>query len=114
MLDFASVCEFSRTNCIAICAFLVPLNLLATSSTLLLLFWRQPRPQVRFSATLAGFFALTLFFHVATWLIIGVVMMPTFILSGLGITCLLINFKAIQDTERLENWLQVARGMIKA
>lgn len=114
MLDFASVCEFSRNHCIAICAFLIPLNLLATATTLGLLFFKQPPQQVRFWATLASFVTLPLLFHVGTWLIIGVVKIPTFILSGLGITCLLINFQAIQDTRRFQKLLQVARVVVKA
>ena len=36
-------------------------------------------------------FALTLFLHVATWFIIGVITPVTFILAGLGATCIITN-----------------------
>lgn len=113
MLDFATVCEFSRIHCVAICAFLIPINFLATSTTLGLLFFKQPSGQVRFWAILAGCVALPLLLHVGTWLMIGVVKIPTFVLSGLGIICLFINFKAIQDTRKFEELLQVARGLVQ-
>jgi hypothetical protein len=34
-------------------------------------------------------------YHVITWFMIGVVMLPTYILLSLAITCLLTNFAAI-------------------
>jgi hypothetical protein len=95
MLDLNPLFEFSRTNCVAICAVLVPANLLATSQTLLLLWFRRPLKQVWLMAAIASLYALVMVLHVMTWLIIGVVMMPTFILLGLGAMCLCTNLGAI-------------------
>ena len=43
--------------------------------------------------------------HVMTWLIIGVVMAPTFILLGLGSVCLATNLWAIFGRESLARLL---------
>ncbi|WP_199333408.1 hypothetical protein [Oculatella sp. FACHB-28] len=95
MIDLNPLFEFSRTNCVAICAVLVPANLLATSQTLLLLWFRRPLRQVWLMAAIASLCALVMVLHVMTWLIIGVVMMQTFILFGLGAMCLCTNLGAI-------------------
>lgn len=102
MFDFTALFDFSRNHCVAICAFFVPLNLLATARTLFLLFSARPSLQLRLAATFASLCALTLFLHVGTWFMIGVVMAPTFILSGLGMTCLAINLAAIIQTEKFQ------------
>jgi hypothetical protein len=90
MIDFNTLAEFSRNYCVSICAFLVPANLVTTVLTLLFLYFGRPTRQVFPIASLALLFALTMFLHVATWLMIGVVMSPTFILFGLGLTCFVI------------------------
>ena len=95
MLDLNSIFEFSRTNCVAICAFLVPVNLVFTIQTLIITGIKRPQVQVRFSAIAACLPAMAMVMHVCTWLMIGVVMAPTFILLGLGTTCLVINIWAI-------------------
>jgi hypothetical protein len=95
MLDLNALCEFSRAYCIAICAFLVPANLLATSQTLLMSWFRRPLVQVWLMAGTASLYALVMVLHVATWLAIGVVMLPTYVLLGLGSSCLLTNLAAV-------------------
>ncbi|MBW4567297.1 MAG: hypothetical protein KME31_04545 [Tolypothrix carrinoi HA7290-LM1] len=95
MLDFNTISELSRANCVSICAFLVPANLLATSSTIILAALRRPTRQVWQACTIATFFAVVMILHVYTWFAIGVVMAPTYILMWLAITCLLSNFGAI-------------------
>ena len=95
MIDFATVSEFSRNNCIAICSFLVPANLLATLQTLLFVWLERPLSQLRLSAILASTFAILIIFHVFSWFLVGVVMPPTFILIALGCVCLVINFFAV-------------------
>lgn len=95
MPDFNSLFEFSRTYCIAICAVLVPANLLATLQTMLFVWFRRPVGQVYCMATVASLYALLVILHVITWLTIGVVMLPTYILSFLGCFCLLVNFSAV-------------------
>ncbi len=106
MFDLEPVFAFSRNNCVAICAFIVPGNLLITLQILIALAMERPsegggagtrvlhsRPpwQIFLAIALAITLALTLFLHVFTWFAIGVVTPVTFILFGLGTTCLIIN-----------------------
>ncbi|MEA5581199.1 hypothetical protein VB620_07585 [Nodularia harveyana UHCC-0300] len=95
MLDFNALAEFSRANCTGICAFLVPANLIASSLTIILTVLRRPMHQVWKSVVLASIFAVVMVLHVWTWFMIGVVMLPTYILLSLAISCLLTNFVAI-------------------
>ncbi|MEM9276694.1 MAG: hypothetical protein AAGA80_27705 [Cyanobacteria bacterium P01_F01_bin.143] len=95
MFDLEPLFEFSRNNCITICAFLVPANLLTTLQTMILVFLRRPILNVNLSAAIATTLALTLFLHIATWFVIGVVTPVTFILGALGTTCILTNLAAI-------------------
>ncbi len=81
MLDnvlLSYLCEFSRNNCVALCAFLVPANLLAASTTLLLRIMGRGAISVLSASAVGGLLAVAMFLHVATWLIIGVVMPATF------------------------------------
>jgi hypothetical protein len=91
MLEFNTIAEFSRANCIAICAFLVPANMITTLLTMILTALRRPFHQIWKAAGFASIFALVMVLHVYTWFAIGVVMAPTFILLFLAVTCLLIN-----------------------
>ncbi|MDB9460473.1 hypothetical protein PN480_08625 [Dolichospermum circinale CS-1225] len=91
MLDFNILAEFSRNNCIGICAFLVPANILTTLLTMILTFLNRPLGQVWISTGLACLFASVMVLHVYTWFMIGVVMTPTYILLSLAVTCLLTN-----------------------
>ncbi|MBD2354985.1 hypothetical protein H6G41_10170 [Tolypothrix sp. FACHB-123] len=95
MLDFHTLAEFSRANCISICAFLVPANLLTTILTMFLAAFRRPSHHLWLSAGIASIFALVMVMHVYSWFLVGVVMLPTYILLALAITCLLINSAAI-------------------
>ena len=98
MFDLEPLFEFSRNNCIAICSFLVPVNLLATLQTMILVYLKRSILTINLSSMIAITFALTLFLHVATWFVIGVVTPVTFILGALGTTCILINLLAIAHT----------------
>ena len=95
MLDFEPIFEFSRQNCVAICSFLVPANLTATLITISLSIMGKSGSKILLSAAIASIFAFTLFLHVSTWFTIGVITPVTFILCGLGTSCLLINLGAI-------------------
>jgi uncharacterized membrane protein YdbT with pleckstrin-like domain len=95
MLDLTYLGEFSRTHCIAICSVLVPANLLATSQTLWMAWRQRPLRQLYLMAIVACLYSAVMVLHVMTWLWIGVVMLPTFVLFGLGCTCLLSNGAAI-------------------
>lgn len=101
MFNFNSLFEFSSTNCIAICAFLVPANLLLTLRTMILTGLRRPQRQVRSAVILACIPAVAMVFHVWAWWAIGVVMAPTFILLALASTCLSINFWAIANPQSM-------------
>ncbi|MEH2348774.1 MAG: hypothetical protein V7K55_12340 [Nostoc sp.] len=103
MPDFNTLVEFSCGNCIGICAFLVPANLLVTILTMGLVALRRPSYQVWQSVGIASFFASVMILHVYTWFMIGVVMAPTYILLWLAITCLVINFGAILYQRRYSN-----------
>ncbi|MEA5575370.1 hypothetical protein [Anabaena sp. UHCC 0451] len=95
MLDFQTLSEFSRANCAGICAFLVPANILSTLLTIIFTVINRPTVQISQAAGFASIFAFVMMLHVYTWFSIGVVMLPTFILLGLAITCLLTNLAAI-------------------
>ena len=95
MLDFNALIEFSRNNCIGICAFLVPANILTTLLTIVLTVLNRPMGQVLMSIGFACTFASIMMLHVYTWFMIGVVMPPTYILLSLAITCLLTNLLVI-------------------
>ena len=95
MFDFYALAEFSRIHCISICAFLVPANLLLTSLTILLTALHCPQIRVWQAAGIASIPALVMIYHVFTWFMAGVVMAPTYILLGLGTTCLFTNLGAV-------------------
>lgn len=103
MLDLNTLADFSRGNCISICAFLVPANLFMTILTISLVALRRPSHQVWQSAGTASFFASVMILHVYTWFLIGVVMAPTYILLWLAITCLVANLAAIVFQRRYIN-----------
>lgn len=101
MLEFNTLAEFSRTHCIAICAFLVPANLVATSVTLVVSGIHRPQAQVWGAAGTASIPAFVMRLHVFTWFMIGTVAASTYILLFLGISCLSINLWAgIQESLR--------------
>lgn len=106
MLDFNPLFEFSRANCVNICALLVPANLLLTVQTIVLAGLRCPQVQVRQAALLAFIPALLMVLHVGTWFLIGVVMAPTFILLGLALLCSTMNIWAITHCRSLEHLLK--------
>ncbi|MBD6619754.1 hypothetical protein FNW02_29050 [Komarekiella sp. 'clone 1'] len=95
MLEFNILTVFSSTYCIGICAFLIPVNLIATSLTIGLTLLCRPALEIWPSAVIASIFALLMMLHVFAWFAIGVVMAPTYILLGLGSMCLFANLGAI-------------------
>lgn len=106
MFDFNTLFEFSRANCLAICAFLVPANLLFTLQTMILTGLRRPQRQVLAAVGLACIPAVVMIFHVFTWWMVGVVMAPTFILLALASTCLSINFWAVAHPQSMSHLLR--------
>lgn len=95
MLDLQPLFEFSRQNCVAICSFLVPANLLTTITTLVLVATGQSLTRMRWSRGMASVLTSALFLHVSTWFMIGIITPVTFILFGLGSTCLVVNLIAV-------------------
>ncbi|MEN9566641.1 MAG: hypothetical protein RLZZ69_1837 [Cyanobacteriota bacterium] len=95
MFDLQPLFEFSRQNCVAICSFLVPAILLTTIATLVLVATGQSLTKMRWSRGIASVLAIALFLHVSTWFIIGIITPVTFILFGLGSTCLVVNLIAV-------------------
>ena len=113
MLDFNTVTEFSHTYCIAICAFLVPANLLTTLQTAILTGLNRPRIQVWASVVVASLWATAMISHVFTWFAIGVVMPPTYILLVMAITCLTINVWAIAHPASMMQLIRVAVSVVR-
>lgn len=116
MFHFNHLCEFSRLNCAAICAFLVPANLAATLQTMILVGLNRPLVQLVPAITMATMLAVVMIFHVFTWFMIGVVMLPTYILLTLGSVCLSINLWAIVNRKSMrqlltEVWLLASRSL---
>lgn len=101
MIDINTLSEFSRDRCIAICAFLVPANLVATVQTLILVGLNRPQFQVQRATGIAITCALAMVLHVYTWFAIGVIMPPTYILLSLGSVCLCLNIWALGHQESM-------------
>ncbi len=106
MLDLNALFEFSRSHCIGICAFLVPANLLATLQTMIFVGTGRPVIQVNLMTAFASLYSGLMVLHVATWLIIGIVMIPTFVLLSLGTVCLGINLWAIAHSRSMSTLLR--------
>jgi hypothetical protein len=104
MLDLNPLFEFSTNHCVAICAFLVPANLIAAIQILIFVGLRSPKlaPIILMSVV----YALTIILHVVTWFLVGVVMAPTFILLGLGVVCLGIDIWAVAAPINMSNFLR--------
>ncbi|MCL6434376.1 MAG: hypothetical protein K6T90_09185 [Leptolyngbyaceae cyanobacterium HOT.MB2.61] len=110
MIEFSSLLGFSHTHCVAICAVLVPLNLLATLQTIVLtglerLSW------VWKTAGLASLCAGIMVLHVLTWFLIGVIAIQTFVLLTLGSVCLGVNLWAVFHPQSLRRIL-VSLGQV--
>ena len=105
MFDITSLGEFSRNHCIGICAFLVPANLLTTLTSLILVIINPAQRNLLISASIAISFAIILSCHVASWLIVGVIQVPTFILLALSVFCIGLNIWVIRRSQQKEPWL---------
>lgn len=95
MFDFSHLLEFSHSHCVAICAALVPANLLSTLCAIVLVGLKRPVTEVWQASGVGSVFALLMVLHVLTWFMIGVVMLPTFVLLSLGGVCLSMNLWVI-------------------
>ena len=97
--------ELSREHCVAICSFLVPINLLITLQTLVLVTLNRPLPLVRLSVGVSLPFAFILMLHVGTWLMIGVIHPFTFILLVLATICMITNLSIWAAPEKIRGWI---------
>lgn len=92
MLDLATLNHFSRCNCVAICAVLIPVNLLISTAVIALsALDRSPQQRQRI-AFLGLFPAFLLISHVATWWVVGVVAPASFLLPAIALLCTTINW----------------------
>ncbi|MDX2272599.1 MAG: hypothetical protein NW237_11730 [Cyanobacteriota bacterium] len=105
--------EFSRTYCVSICAVMVSANVMASLQTLFWVGGQRPFPQIGWMAGVATFYALVMMAHVATWLSIGVIMPPTFILLGFGSLCLLTNAWAVFHPVSLQRFLRYLLAKVR-
>ncbi len=102
---FDQLCEFSRNQCIGICACLVPFNLILSFLTLVFVA-RQSSPQLIQKNAIAVYGGVTLMvLHVSTWFLVGVVMVPTFLLPVFGGVCVAINLWGTHAPESLRRFL---------
>jgi len=99
--------EFSRHHCIAICAFMVPATLLLTLRTMWLVGRLRPQAEIQQTIIAASFCACILLLHDYTWFMIGVVMVPTYIILTLAGVCLSLNFWAIAHPTSMGKLLRV-------
>jgi hypothetical protein len=91
MLDLATLNHFSRCNCVAICAALIPVNLLISMAVITLsALDRSPRKRQRL-VLLALCPALLLVAHVASWWVVGVIAPASFLLPAVACLCTLVN-----------------------
>lgn len=61
MFDFDTLCDFSRANCLSICALLVPANLVATALTMIFTAIGCPTVQIWQAVGIASILALVMF-----------------------------------------------------
>ncbi|WRH68113.1 MAG: hypothetical protein RSE13_07585 [Planktothrix sp. GU0601_MAG3] len=106
MIDLTTLADFSRNNCLGICAFLVPFNILATLQTLIFIGLNRPTPQILLISAFASLYSGLMVLHVFSWFMIGVVLIPTYILLSLGTTCLVINIWAIKSPQKLRYFIE--------
>ncbi len=112
MPDFTNLLSFSHAHCVAICAFLVPFNLIATLQTVVFIVLQRPARWVWKSVGFASLGALVMVLHVVTWFVVGVVAVQTFVLFSLGGVCLAVNLWAAVHPESLRGLLmKVGRSL---
>jgi hypothetical protein len=101
MSTLTPLLNFSYAHCISICGVLVPFSLLMTFVSLYFVGAQYPRKRLYLTASLASLTASFMIFHVWSWWMIGVVMLPTYILSVVAVVCLVINSWAISHQASL-------------
>ncbi|UJB68482.1 hypothetical protein HRE53_18395 [Acaryochloris sp. 'Moss Beach'] len=91
MLSFNALLDFSRCNCVGICASLVPINILSTALSVYKVSRGHSPRSIHISIGFSSLAAVLLALHDLSWLIIGVIMAPTYILFTIAMVCLGFN-----------------------
>ncbi|WP_071525255.1 hypothetical protein [Spirulina subsalsa] len=107
----STLADLSRTYCVGICAFLIPLDLTLTGCTLFWLVTQRPKMVTR-CAIAACTVSLLIFLHISSWFTIGVVTPVTFILSGLGLLCLSVNLSAVYGYSQFQRHLPQLKNLV--
>ena len=101
MFDLNNIIEFSHLYCVEICGFLVPTNVLASLQPIFFTIFHRPKKEINLMALVASFYALIIILHVASWFIVGVVRIQTFILLWFASCCLITNIWAVIHSSRM-------------
>jgi hypothetical protein len=109
MLDLDTLNHFSRCNCVAICAALIPMNLLLSTAVIGLTAIDYPALLRQRLATLGSFLGVLLIAHVMSWWIAGVVAPATIILPSLAVVCSIVNWSCIARPDFVQFWYQRLR-----
>ncbi|MDJ0704775.1 MAG: hypothetical protein QNJ46_15945 [Leptolyngbyaceae cyanobacterium MO_188.B28] len=83
------------THCVALCAFLVPANLLVSLQIILFSAFECPRYYLWIMAAASALYASVLVMHDLSWFMIGVIAPPTFVIMFVVALCLGVNAWAI-------------------
>jgi hypothetical protein len=104
MFDLDTLNHFSRCNCVAICAALIPMNLLVSTAVIGLTAIDYPAQFRQRLAVLGSFLGLLLIAHVTSWWIAGVVAPATIILPSLAVVCSIVNWSCIARPTFVRFW----------
>lgn len=102
MFDLSALHEFSRCHCVAICAGLIPANLLVSTATIGLTLFNGSVAGCRWLSIAGVVCGLLLFSHVVSWWLIGVVAPATFILPSLALVCMGVNWTCVSHPAVLQ------------
>jgi len=112
MFDFNNIIEFSHLYCVAICGFLVPINVLASLQQIIFTILHRPKKEINLMALVASFYALMIILHVGSWFIVGVVRIQTFILLWFASCCLITNIWAVVHGSSMRVTIQFLQQFI--
>lgn len=91
---------------------LVPANLIATFQTLVFIGLQRPRWEMYWITSLSAVYATLMVLHVLSWFVVGVVMLPTFVLLGLALVCYALNGWAIAHPPSQSRFLRALVRLI--
>lgn len=106
MLELNNLMEFSHIHCVAICGFLVPMNVLASLQPIIFTALHRPKKEINLMALVASFYSLMIILHVGSWFIVGVVRIQTFILLLFASCSLITNIWAVSHGSSMRATIQ--------